>query len=170
MRFGKKRAVRTAETWIIGGALNTRSAQLAELKRPKVCGQAQLPLKRPPASAPSTTGPEGKIPGGTFWLAFSFVTNPWSVDMMLEKLVITKTGLLTHLQITIVRRISYGWSPGGTEIGDYHRLIEQQIPRLRRYARALTRDPERSDDLVQDTLLRALAKEHCWQPGINIRA
>src|SRR4249919_3339233 len=52
----------------------------------------------------------------------------------------------------------------------FHDLIEEQIPRLRRYARALTRNPERADDLVQDTLLRALAKEHLWQPDTNLRA
>ena len=52
----------------------------------------------------------------------------------------------------------------------FHGLIEEQIPRLRRYARALTRNLERSDDLVQDTLARAIAKEHLWQPGTNLRA
>jgi RNA polymerase sigma-70 factor, ECF subfamily len=52
----------------------------------------------------------------------------------------------------------------------FNQLIEQQIPRLRRYARALTRNPERADDLVQDTMVRALAKQHFWQPGTNIRA
>jgi hypothetical protein len=43
-------------------------------------------------------------------------------------------------------------------------LVEQEIPRLRRYARALTRASDRADDLVQDTLLRALTKLHLWQP------
>jgi RNA polymerase sigma-70 factor (ECF subfamily) len=52
----------------------------------------------------------------------------------------------------------------------FHSLIDQQIPRLRRYARALTRNPGRADDLVQDTLLRALAKQHLWQPDTNLRA
>jgi RNA polymerase sigma-70 factor, ECF subfamily len=52
----------------------------------------------------------------------------------------------------------------------FNSLIDEQIPRLRRYARALTRDPGRADDLVQDTLLRALAKQHLWQPGTNLRA
>ena len=55
-------------------------------------------------------------------------------------------------------------------MSEFHRLIEQQIPRLRRYARALTRNRERADDLVQDTLSRALAKEQFWQPGTNLRA
>ncbi len=48
-------------------------------------------------------------------------------------------------------------------------LIEH-IPRLRRYARALTRDPTRADDLVQDTLERALVKMDLWQPGGDLRA
>jgi RNA polymerase sigma-70 factor (ECF subfamily) len=53
---------------------------------------------------------------------------------------------------------------------DFNRLLEEQIPRLRRYARALTRNFERADDLVQDTLMRALAKQHLWQAGTNLRA
>ena len=53
---------------------------------------------------------------------------------------------------------------------DFNRLLEEQIPRLRRYARALTRNTERADDLVQDTLVRALAKQHLWQAGTNLRA
>ena len=52
---------------------------------------------------------------------------------------------------------------------DFHKLLEAQIPRLRRYARALTRDA-RADDLVQDTLLRAIAKQDRWEPGTNLRA
>jgi len=52
----------------------------------------------------------------------------------------------------------------------FHRLIEQQIPRLRRYARPLTRNDDRADDLVQDTLDRALTKEQLWQPGTDLRA
>jgi RNA polymerase sigma-70 factor, ECF subfamily len=52
----------------------------------------------------------------------------------------------------------------------FNSLIDEQIPRLRRYARALTRNPGRADDLVQDTLLRALAKQHLWQPNTNLRA
>jgi RNA polymerase sigma-70 factor, ECF subfamily len=44
------------------------------------------------------------------------------------------------------------------------------IPRLRRYARALTGDRSRADDLVQDTLERALIKFHLWQPGSDLRA
>jgi RNA polymerase sigma-70 factor (ECF subfamily) len=48
-------------------------------------------------------------------------------------------------------------------------LIEH-IPRLRRYARALTRDVNQADDLVQDTLERALVKLDLWRPGTDLRA
>jgi RNA polymerase sigma-70 factor (ECF subfamily) len=44
------------------------------------------------------------------------------------------------------------------------------IPRLRRYARALTASREAADDLVQDTLERAWAKRALWQPGTDLRA
>jgi RNA polymerase sigma-70 factor (ECF subfamily) len=44
------------------------------------------------------------------------------------------------------------------------------IPRLRRYARVLTGDPHRADDLVQDTLARAWEKRRLWQAGTDLRA
>jgi DNA-directed RNA polymerase specialized sigma24 family protein len=49
-------------------------------------------------------------------------------------------------------------------------LLKKEIPRLRRYARALTRDVSRTDDLVHNTLERAIAEEHFWQWGSNLRA
>jgi RNA polymerase sigma-70 factor, ECF subfamily len=54
--------------------------------------------------------------------------------------------------------------------GDLHREIEALIPRLRRYARVLTRDSVAADDLVQDCLARALGKIHLWQQGTDLRA
>ena len=48
--------------------------------------------------------------------------------------------------------------------------IATHIPRLRRYARALTRDAVAADDLVQDCLARAIAKADLWQPGTDLRA
>jgi RNA polymerase sigma-70 factor (ECF subfamily) len=47
--------------------------------------------------------------------------------------------------------------------------IVAEIPRLRRYARALTGDFARAEDLVQDTLERALSRWILWRPG-NLRA
>lgn len=48
--------------------------------------------------------------------------------------------------------------------------IEQHIPRLRRYARALVGDRYAADDLVQDTLERAWNKLHLWRQGSDMRA
>ena len=55
-------------------------------------------------------------------------------------------------------------------MSQFHRLVEGEIPRLRRYARALTRRADRADDLVQETLVRAIAKSDLWQAGTDIRA
>jgi RNA polymerase sigma factor (sigma-70 family) len=48
--------------------------------------------------------------------------------------------------------------------------IVPHIPGLRRYARLLTGDSHRADDLVQDTLLRACAKWTLWRPDSDLRA
>jgi RNA polymerase sigma-70 factor, ECF subfamily len=50
-----------------------------------------------------------------------------------------------------------------------YQLIVPYIPNLRRYARALIGDREGADDLVQDTLERAVRKFHLWKPG-DLRA
>ena len=55
-------------------------------------------------------------------------------------------------------------------MNEFGRLLEKEIPRLRRYAFALTRNVSRADDLVQDTLVRAIAKQSFWQSGTNLRA
>jgi len=44
------------------------------------------------------------------------------------------------------------------------------LPRLRRYARALTGERCSADDLVQDTLVKALANVDRFEPGTNLRA
>jgi RNA polymerase sigma-70 factor (ECF subfamily) len=47
----------------------------------------------------------------------------------------------------------------------------EQRPRFGRIdARALTRDVSRADDLVQNCLTRAVAKQHLRQPGTDLRA
>lgn len=53
---------------------------------------------------------------------------------------------------------------------NFDSLIEEHIPRLRRYARALVGDRARADDLVQDTLERAWGKFHLWRRGSDLRA
>ena len=48
--------------------------------------------------------------------------------------------------------------------------LREALPRLRRYARVLTGDPDRADDLVQDTLARAWEKRRLWRAGSDLRA
>lgn len=48
-------------------------------------------------------------------------------------------------------------------------LLAAEIPHLRRYARALLRDPAAADDLVQSSLERALSRWHLWQADRRLR-
>jgi RNA polymerase sigma-70 factor (ECF subfamily) len=51
-----------------------------------------------------------------------------------------------------------------------HGEIAALIPRLTRYARSLTHDRIAADDLVQESVSRALAKIHLWRAGTDLRA
>jgi RNA polymerase sigma-70 factor, ECF subfamily len=53
---------------------------------------------------------------------------------------------------------------------DLAQAFEAEIPCLRRYARKLTRDDAIAEDLLQESLLRGLDKQHLWQEGTNLRA
>ena len=44
------------------------------------------------------------------------------------------------------------------------------LPQLRAFARSLTGNRERADDLVQDTIIRALNAEHQFNVGTNLKA
>ena len=48
--------------------------------------------------------------------------------------------------------------------------VVEQLPGLRRYARALTGNAWAADDLVQDTLERACRKWLLWRSGSDLRA
>ncbi|HZW13011.1 MAG TPA: sigma-70 family RNA polymerase sigma factor [Noviherbaspirillum sp.] len=55
-------------------------------------------------------------------------------------------------------------------MADFADELALQIPRLRRYARALTHDAAWADDLVQDTLERALQRRWLFRFGTSITA
>jgi len=68
-----------------------------------------------------------------------------------------------------------GVDPGGAgkEAGvtqDMIDIVGPMIPSLRRYARALLRDPAAADDLVQDTLERAIGRWHQRRDDASTRA
>jgi RNA polymerase sigma-70 factor (ECF subfamily) len=52
----------------------------------------------------------------------------------------------------------------------HQQQVVQHIPRLRRYARALLNNADVAEDLVQETLARALGKLHAWRRGSDMRA
>jgi RNA polymerase sigma-70 factor (ECF subfamily) len=54
---------------------------------------------------------------------------------------------------------------GSVDLRGFRHDVEAAVPALRRYARALTRSAELADDLVQDTLVRALRSEHLFHGG-----
>lgn len=52
---------------------------------------------------------------------------------------------------------------------NFESQLVEYIPRLRRYARALSGNTHAADDLVQDTLERALIKKSLWRTGSRLR-
>jgi len=57
-----------------------------------------------------------------------------------------------------------------TMTGDFHVDLKALLPRLRVYALSLTRDRDRADDLVQETVVKSLAGRHSFCPGTNLPA
>jgi RNA polymerase sigma-70 factor (ECF subfamily) len=53
---------------------------------------------------------------------------------------------------------------------DPKKLIVELLPNLRAFARFLTHNPAEADDLLQETLVKALDKIHQFTPGTNMRA
>lgn len=47
--------------------------------------------------------------------------------------------------------------------------LHEHVGSLRRYALVLTRNRDDAEDLVQETLTKAIAAAHTWQPGNDLR-
>src|SRR3546814_18705666 len=54
--------------------------------------------------------------------------------------------------------------------GEFVDTVEQMIPTLRRFAHSLARNAADADDLLQDTLERALGRAHQFEAGTNLKA
>jgi RNA polymerase sigma-70 factor (ECF subfamily) len=59
-------------------------------------------------------------------------------------------------------------SHGRKALNAFERELLTLLPRLRRFARSLTRDAADADDLVQAALERALKARDQWQPGTRL--
>ncbi|MCE4222578.1 sigma-70 family RNA polymerase sigma factor [Methylobacterium sp. C25] len=73
---------------------------------------------------------------------------------------------MTRIAVTI--RPASNTSPGAD--AEMRSLLLGAIPALRAFAYSLTYDLDRSDDLVQDTLVRAWTKADSFQRGTNLTA
>ena len=73
-------------------------------------------------------------------------------------------------EITSERLAETPASTRAVDAAETAELIEAEIPFLKRAVRRFQRNGADADDLVQDTLLRALASAHLWEPGSNLRA
>lgn len=60
--------------------------------------------------------------------------------------------------------------PTASASEEFRAEIVKLVPQLRAFSRGLTGSRDRADDLVQDTLMRAMAGEHLFRPGTNLRA
>jgi RNA polymerase sigma factor (sigma-70 family) len=56
----------------------------------------------------------------------------------------------------------------GVNLDAFQRELIDLLPRLRRFARALTGDAVEADDLVQASVERALRKREQWRPGTRL--
>ncbi|MBS0540587.1 MAG: sigma-70 family RNA polymerase sigma factor [Proteobacteria bacterium] len=61
-------------------------------------------------------------------------------------------------------------SKNNADLHDFHEQLKAILPRLRIYALSLTRDRDAADDLVHDTVIKALTGRHSFEPGTNLSA
>jgi RNA polymerase sigma-70 factor, ECF subfamily len=55
-------------------------------------------------------------------------------------------------------------------LDEFREQLVALLPRLRRFARTITRNPDDADDLVQLSLERALLRWRQWQPGSRLES
>ncbi len=53
---------------------------------------------------------------------------------------------------------------------DRHHAVVEHMPALHRFARSLCHDPADAEDLLQETLFKALKCWHQFEPGTNLRS
>lgn len=58
----------------------------------------------------------------------------------------------------------------GAEVEQLRDDIVERLPNLRAFARSIAGDPSKADDLVQDTIVKALANLHSFEFGTNLTA
>jgi RNA polymerase sigma-70 factor (ECF subfamily) len=81
---------------------------------------------------------------------------------------------LSIIKEGVVRKVGAGNESDLMRLGKSPDTVRAQLAQyrgdLQRFARSLTRDRAAAEDLVQDTMLRALRSAHQFTPGTNLRA
>jgi len=67
-------------------------------------------------------------------------------------------------------RPASGYARSTADTAELRGQIVALIPALRAFSRALTRDATEADDLLQETLTKALGHVHQFAPGTNLKA
>jgi RNA polymerase sigma-70 factor (ECF subfamily) len=65
---------------------------------------------------------------------------------------------------------THGKAPDHVDPPQDVRMLILELPRMRRFALFLTHDEDWADDLVQESLTRAISRFDTWEPGTNLRA
>src|ERR1017187_7498991 len=83
--------------------------------------------------------------------------------------------LLTWIKVQVsfvwqTGNCSFPWPYGDVVSAEIHDEIWACLPHLRAFARSLTGNRDRADDLVQDAVLRALTAASQFTPGTNFKA
>ena len=87
---------------------------------------------------------------------------------MIEKLSAPTEEPSSAAGVTTVARAGTTGDSGDED--DFETLVLESLPHLRAFALTLCRDRTWADDLVQETVVKALAAEKSFQPGTNFRA
>lgn len=69
-----------------------------------------------------------------------------------------------------ISRASRDFHRSGSAESELRGEIVALVPALRAFSRALTRNPSEADDLLQESLLKALGHIHQFAPGTNLKA
>lgn len=81
-------------------------------------------------------------------------------------------------KINVVHRDEFGitrvcvrkqWETLVAVLKELERSVHDYTISLRRYALVLTRNGDAAEDLVQDTLVKAIAASESWEPGTDLR-
>jgi RNA polymerase sigma factor (sigma-70 family) len=100
------------------------------------------------------------------------VNSAGSAELLATGLVVGQPAhaLSIRQPVSLVRQASHQENLPATTVPASRDLILAAVPSLRAFAFSLCRNIDRADDLVQETLLRALSHIDSFQPGTNMSA